>query len=310
VDNYFRKKGNIDFKKIGLKNNRQRFFWLVSFVLLVFIGDRLGGFLLQQVTASSQFRYSRLYQGKAQADILLLGNSRGLGLYQPYVEEFTGKTTFNLSYNGLPADAARVLVQDYLERYQPPELLLIDITLCDRRNPQLLAGFNLYVPYSKRIADVLAEQVPKSYHGGNVSHLYRYNSEIFQRTLFHFSKTDEEWLIDRTITPELADSVQNQAVYDIELHPYLLKNLAELVQIAQESDVQVALVISPYFLPYAERMQSLLPLKKAVEELTELPVHDYSQALPKTDYFGDYQHVNKKGSRAYLQLLVKDGILK
>ncbi len=281
----------------------------MAFFLLTFAGDRLGGWGLQKVVGDSQFRYSRLYAGKAEAEILLLGNSRGLGFYQPYIEEQTGKTTFNLSYNGLPVDVANVLVQDYLERYPALEILVLDITICDRENPQLLSGFNQYTPYSPRLRKLLQAQVSKSYYGGQLSHLYRYNSEIFQRTLFYYQRSDTDWLIDRYITQELIDSVQTAELYEIDLYPYLLENLTALVASAQQAGVEVHLVISPYFLPYAKRLQNLEGLKNAVEQLTGLPVRDYATALSETDYFGDYQHINKQGSRKFIQRMQADGVL-
>ena len=60
--------------------------WFIALFALVFAGDRLGGRLLQKQVDSSLFRYSRLYRGDAAADILLVGNSRGLTFYQPYIE--------------------------------------------------------------------------------------------------------------------------------------------------------------------------------------------------------------------------------
>ncbi|MBK8194740.1 MAG: hypothetical protein IPK76_16540 [Lewinellaceae bacterium] len=95
--------------------------WFSGFLMLLLAGDRLGGVLLQRQADASLFRYSRLYRGEAGADLLFVGNSRGLTFYQPFIEEKTGLRTFNMSYNGLPADLARVLVQDYLDRYPAPK---------------------------------------------------------------------------------------------------------------------------------------------------------------------------------------------
>src|SRR4030081_1592406 len=93
----------------------------ISFILLmlavIFLGDRFWSQLLQIVVGKSQFRYSRLYNGKAAADILIAGNSRGLNFYQPYMEELTHKKTFNISYNGLPGNLAMLLCMDYVEKY-------------------------------------------------------------------------------------------------------------------------------------------------------------------------------------------------
>ena len=68
--------------------------WYVAFLIVLLAGDRTAGYLLQQQVAQSQFRYSRMYHGTAGADILLLGNSRGLTFYQPYIEEKTGLKIF------------------------------------------------------------------------------------------------------------------------------------------------------------------------------------------------------------------------
>ena len=80
---------------------------------MFFTGDRFFAFILKKGVQQSQFRYSRMYRGEAEASILLMGNSRGLGFYQPYIEEVTGEETFNLSYNGMTMDVAAALISDY-----------------------------------------------------------------------------------------------------------------------------------------------------------------------------------------------------
>ena len=64
--------------------------WFSGFLTLLLAGDRLGGLLLQRQVDASLFRYSRLYRGEAGADLLFVGNSRGLTFYQPFIEEKTG----------------------------------------------------------------------------------------------------------------------------------------------------------------------------------------------------------------------------
>ena len=85
-------------------------YWILGLMALFFIGDRIGGYVLEQIVLKSKFRYSRLYKGQAKADILLVGNSRGLSFYQPYMEEMTGKSTFNVSYSAMPMTLAEVFV--------------------------------------------------------------------------------------------------------------------------------------------------------------------------------------------------------
>ncbi|MDO8368659.1 MAG: hypothetical protein Q7T20_17805 [Saprospiraceae bacterium] len=285
--------------------------WYLAFFAFLFIGDRIAGLLLQKQAASSQFRYSRLYSRMGEADLLLLGNSRGLSFYQPYIEEITGLTTCNLSYNGLPMDAAKCLVLDYhdlrhSEGTCKPETWLIEITMCDRENDVLLAGFLQYTHRSKHLDTLIHNKLPKVWWGGQVSWLFRYNNEIFQRTMAYRNKSDQDWLLDREIPKALSDEVSKHS-YDLEIHPYLIQKLTDVVALAQGSKIRVELVISPYYPGF--QVKSLDALKAAVEKATGLPVHDYRAALSEPSDFGDFMHPNKKGSMNYMDMLKRDGFL-
>ncbi|MFN0034105.1 MAG: hypothetical protein ACKVUS_03495 [Saprospiraceae bacterium] len=284
----------------------KHFLWYTSFFALLFAGDRIAGFSLQKQAEESQFRYSRLYRGGAVADILLLGNSRGLIFYQPYIEAITDKTTCNLSYNGLPMDAAKCLALDYLDRYPTPQILLLDITMCDRENDELLAGFLTFSNKSKHLDTLIRGKLPKVWWGGQVSSLFRCNNEIFQRALFHRNKSDKDWLLDREIPKALAAEVSKHS-YDLEIHPYLIQKLKETVEAARASGLRVELVISPYFPGF--QVKNLDSLKAEVEKATGLAVRDYRAALTDPADFGDFMHPNKRGSMKYMDLLKRDGVL-
>jgi hypothetical protein len=275
-------------------------------LLLFFAGDRLGGYVLEREVMASQFRFSRLYDGRAAADVLLLGNSRGLTFYQPHIESITGKTTCNLSYNGLPMDVAEALVLDYLDRYPAPQKLLIDITLCDRENDALLTGFLCYGGLSQRLHQLVRQKSPEAWWGAQVSHLYRYNHELFQRALFYRNRSDADWLLDRAIAPEQAAQA-SQHSYDLQVQDNLIQSLVATVAAARAKGVAIALVIGPYCPGF--QVPQLDALKQVVMQRTGLPVHDYRAALPDASDFGDYMHPNKKGSVVYLDLLRRDGIL-
>lgn len=287
----------------------KKIYWIIALVALTFVGDRVGGFILQKLTEQSQFRYSRLYKGEAKSDILLVGNSRGLMFYQPYIEDLTGKETFNISYNGMPMNLGRVLVEDYLERYEAPQLMILDITMCDRNNDGLIAGFNAYSSFSDRMKTLVKATNPTVGNAGMVSHLYCYNGEIFQRALYYLGKSDEDWLLDRVITDDLVNTVEECEPYDIDVPENIFEDFKATVALAQSKGVKVELVINPYYPPFAEKITNLEAIKKKFGEAVGLEVHDYSSAITDVEGFGDYQHLNKRGSRAFLDLLNQDNIL-
>lgn len=282
--------------------------WIPALIVLFLIGDRLGALVFENATQRSKFRYARLYSGKADADILLLGNSRGLIFFQPHIEEITGKRTLNLSYNALPVDLAKVLVQDYYTIYSKAELLLIDVTLCDRINKQLITGFTSFSTYSNNLDQLIKQQSPNSWYASKISHLYRYNSEIFQRTLYYLERSDEDWLLDRVISPSLIQNVNEEPVVELETNDYLLKELAALVNLAERNGTEVRLLINPYYPDYIKRMENLPHFIEKIKQATGKEVYNYSSALSQTEGFGDYQHLNKTGSRQFLNLLKEDGI--
>ena len=288
----------------------QKIYWIIALIGLFVLGDRLGGFVLAKIVEQSEFRYSRLYTNRGACDILLVGNSRGLSFFQPYIEETSGKNTLNLSYNGMPVDLATVLIEDYFENYPAPKKLILDITLCDRFNPELIAGFNFYNRYSPNLSQLLTKTNPRNAYAGQLSHLFQYNSEVFQRALYYRTKTDKDWLLDRQITPELIQKVENEEYeFIIKYPPETPDLLGELVTKVQEKGTEVVLVINPYFPLFVERMTNLQDLKVEVEKATGLKVHDYSTAIQGKVNFGDLQHLNKKGSYEYIQLLQEEGWL-
>ena len=292
-------------------------FWIPAFIILTVLLDRLGGLGLQRLTEKSGFRYSREYCDSSKHDIVFIGNSRGLTFYQPEVEKLTGTRTINLSYNALPADLAKVLVMDYLDRRPAPKLLIMDITLCDRVNDALIAGFNLYTPYSERLSrlishyDTEVDSLGRQHNavGGKISHLYLYNSEIFQRAFYYRNHTDEDWLLDRVISEKMATDTALKS-YQIAMFPNMVQELKETIDYAHAKGVEVKLVINPYFPQFQKTIKArfLTPLKEAVQTATGLEVHDYSTAVIETDFFGDYQHLNKNGSVKYMGILFNDGI--
>lgn len=293
-------KNNLDLKKA---------YWIPFLIALAFAGDRIGGYILGQLVDNSQFRYSRLYNGSAEAEILMVGNSRGLMFYQPYMEEITDQSTFNLSYNAMPMNLGQVFVEDYLEQYPTPKKLLIEVTCIDRLNNPLIAEMNTYSPYSERLDQLILDTLPTTGYGGRFANLYRYNSEVFYRSLNYINHSDENWLLDREINEYMVQQGKNLPPYKIDIPEGLLKSLQNTVQIAKENNLEVELIVAPYFKIFREKISNIPQFIETVSTATGLPVRDYSAAIEGREYFGDYQHVNKSGAKIFLDLLQKDGVL-
>jgi hypothetical protein len=285
----------------------QKTLWFLLLAAVAFAGDRLGGYLLRSKLESSQFRYSRLYTKRAQADVLLIGNSRGLPLFEPAIQQATGKSTFNLSYNGAPTYLLEALTLDYLDMYSAPKSAIIEVTSADRPNNSLLAGFGAYLPYSPRMGKLLKDSLSKEYNACNLTHFYRFNSEVFHRTLFYSNKTDQDWLAMHTLSDAAAADV-NAKPYPLEIHPQLVQSVVNMTKALQAKGVQVHLVIAPYAPGYAGKVTNLDMLKATVENATGLTVHDYRASLTDHRDFSDYMHPNLSGSQKYVALMQRDSV--
>lgn len=295
----------------------KKILWIPAILILFLVGDRLGAWVLQKLTEKSQFRYSRLYLGEEAADLLLVGNSRGLIFYQPYIEQKTSLSTFNFSYNGLPMNVAATLIRDYYDRYPAPSRMIIDVTMCDRLNDPLLSAFGLYSSYSENMASLVKINSPKSYYAGQLTRLFRYNSEVFQRTLNYLDRSDEDWLTDRVISKAMVQGIYEEPDYQIARDEAgymqgfneLLEALNQSIQLAESKGTKVVLVVNPYYIPFAQKITNLNEFIGKIEKATGHPVHNYAFSIDKVEAFGDYQHLNKYGSELYIDLLLKDEIL-
>lgn len=280
--------------------------WIISFLIILFLGDRFIGWIFQQQITKSQFRYSRMYRGEGQADILIVGNSRGLNFYQPSVEKATGLKTFSLCYYSMPCEIATVLTQDYLDKYSNIKTVLVEITIVEMSDDKLLPGFTTYIPYSKRIDSVLKTKTEETWYYSRVSHIYRFNNEVFQRAMYYRNKLDDDWYFDHTITPDLIQQAAHRSV-EFKVPDKHVEDIKKLADYCRARNINVQFVIAPFFPGYT--VKRLDVLKQKVEAATGYPVHDYSSAVKDTLSFTDYLHANLKGGAKIVDIMVKDGVL-
>ncbi|GAB3639949.1 hypothetical protein [Spirosoma arcticum] len=284
--------------------------WIIALIGVTLLGDRLGGALLRHVVDDSQFRYSRLYNGRAGADIVFMGNSRGLSFYEPHVRQLTGRTSFNLSYNAMPMDLGYTLFQDYLRRNPAPSTLIIEVSMCNRLNKELVVSFGCYAPYSPELTRLINAYDRKMGVAGQVVNLVRYNSEVFQRALYHLKRSDENWIVNRTISKTMINTIGSVKPHNLKVASNdILQSLVKTVKLAQSKGIRVHLVVNPYQPDFVAKLAHLESWKAQISNATGLPITDYSNAVQGNEQFADYQHLNVKGSYQLISLLKKEAIL-
>jgi hypothetical protein len=288
----------------------KRIAWIIIFLMTSFAGDRVVASLFAKVALQSQFRLSLLYKGGQQYDMLILGNSRGVNsFYAPALQEATGKTTLNLSYNGMSADLAEALFMDYLDRNRKPKLLILEISNVSHKS-DLLNDLKLYTTHSERLAKLFRKANANAALWTDVSHVFRSNGEMFLRILYYLNVPDQTWINRYQINSALAQSTRYARSETLAVIPENLAALKRIINTAQREGIGVRLVLGPYLPAYGER---LVNLQDWIEEVgkgvkSDTPIWDYSTAIKDATAFADREHLNYRGSLILLKELVQDGL--
>jgi len=278
--------------------------------LLFIAADRLFAAALWSQVLRSGFRYSVLYREPVNADIVVLGNSRGMSLVDwPYLERQTHLKTFNLSFNGLPPRLARTLFLDYLDRNRTPSVLLLEMTTVF--GAEALTGeMKLYAQASPRLATLIAEEYPQLGWGMKLSKLYAFNGEMAMRSLYYRNRNDHDWLVDGRVSEELLRYTEQRPVPRWEAPDARnLDEVAEIIRVARERGIRVVPVIAPYLPAFVRKSPNFGEIVAGLDRRFGIPMLDYSLAISDTALFADRYHLNRAGSKAFTERLVADGVL-
>lgn len=297
---------------------RARF--IVAFFLCVLALDRLVGLAFDQVVVRSQFRYSTLYRGDIDADLVIVGNSRGLhSLYAPEMTERLDLPTFNISYNGLGMDAIEVIVRDYLDLAQgdrKPKAILLEISAASLPPGEVYHLFQPYFGRSERLRVAMRQFTPDRYWGCLLFHSFRFNGTTPEKCLLYFRNSDQNW-----ISP--ADRVIPQALLDRRFvggEPKILDSqaaaYARIAKHCRSAGVRLIPFIAPYLPGAVSKDSSLadayaIQLDVAAPAGLELPsILDYSQAVDEERAFSDRVHTNARGAEILLDRMIADGVFR
>lgn len=294
------------------RTSKQKFVRSSVLVLLLllpvtFLGDRLLAYALEEVVLESNFRYSSLYNGTAEADIIVLGNSRGHAFHEPLMEELSGKTVFNLSYNALPVSVGRVLIEDYFDRYKA-ELLVIDVSMLTKTETQITESFKTYQSLSPRLQQLIAKTAPETSTACDIFKFYNFNSEVFHRSLYYLGTDDDDWILDKEISKTLAEKSGELEDVSLRVTKDRMKDLQAIIAVAERNNVKVNLVMGPYFPGYLDKIENLDNFMASIESATGYEVVDYSSLLHDRTLFSDYLHVNREGSAEFLEAMYQDQV--
>jgi len=282
---------------------RRAVVWLMTLVAIVIAGDHLLALALRQVLLRSNFRYSRLYRGGNDADVVILGDSRGVhSFYAPALEELTGLRALNLSYNSMSPRVMEAVLLDYLERNRAPRLVLIEPT-CVIVGDALATELRTYSGFSPRLAALYAAKHPAAAAASRAFWLYPLNSEFFLEAIHYARRSDQDWIHHDVVPPALRVPGGTWR-----LTPYAeqVDALVRIVRALRQRGIEVRLVAAPY--APVRRPANAAEFAAMIAARTGVAVRNDIASIDDLDSFADTVHLNERGSRALLALLVRDGV--
>ncbi|MGZ8997140.1 MAG: hypothetical protein ACXW3P_11740 [Rhodospirillales bacterium] len=289
---------------------KKKFAFVISFIALLFVADRILAEALFQVVMKSNLRLSMAYDGRAEADVVIIGNSRGVHMAssQEWAQVLC-RPVFNLSLNGLDVISQDALVRDFLERNPPPKIMVFEISnlfVDEMITPQLRP----FMSGSDRLAALVRSNQTTVFPWLDISHLYRFNSELLLRALLFLLRPSDQ-------TPEAIGSI-SPARIDVylsrrprfDVNPQAVPVLASTLEALKAHGVEPVLVLAPYH-PEAFRIsdwraEALAEVRAGLP--AGVPIQDWSLALPDDASFADPLHMSPAGRHALAGQLALFGL--
>ena len=277
----------------------------VAFLAICFVGDRVGGYFMGRVFMSTRFRFAELYEGRLPADLLILGNSRGVHMFhRPPIQAITGKRVTNLSFNGMPATMLPVIYTDYIRYHEPPKRMFVEVSCLGRNNePGSFERFRVLADRSDSFRRLQRRLAPSDCVACQISHLYRYNSELFWRSILFFRESDQDWIMKSTLDENWRQNLNPETIRRFEPSSMDIDALKELLVIADDNGTDVTLIFAPYYPDYFHLTEGSPAWLQWIERETGKTVVDYSTSLKELSLFADPIHLNPDGAERLAELM-------
>jgi hypothetical protein len=276
--------------------------------LLFFAGDRGLSFVLSELVARSEFRFSRLYDGGLDYDVLVVGNSRAVhSIFAPDLSRGLCHSVFNIAYNGMSPEIEEAIVRDYLDHNDPPEAVLIEVSNVTGGN-DLLNDVRLYADRSPRLQSLLWREAPMTSLWMKVSHLFAFNNELTLRALYYLHHTDQDWILDSgaQISRDVIAHLHPELYGQPQLRPAEVAALQRLTEYLRARHVQLILYVAPYHPAYVRLGPGYRAwLAQLQREIGGPEIVDLSQRLSSDDDFADLVHVNSTGGEAVTAMMAE-----
>ncbi len=287
--------------------------YILVIILIFFTGDRIFSHFLANIIQSSGTKFSTVYKGKQENNVILLGNSRSDSSFcPPDIASLTSLKTFQLGHKGMSTNIAEVFWRDYIDLNKKPDILLMDITnITD--DDKLLYDLKAYSHWSDRMKSLLKKLDETAYYTSLLSNLYLWNGEVLFRSLYFKNRTDQKKCLQskRVVEPATALNMTKKSESEFIIKKENLNALQRIVKDSINVGIKVVLVFPPLHPEFARNKKSYIQSLINTTQLkigNDIQILDYSMVIQDTNAFKDIGHLNNFGSKLLLNKMIADGV--
>lgn len=275
--------------------------------------DLLGGWCLKTIQDDMQkkhpehIKYKTTYMiDRSYEDIIILGSSTASHHYiSQRIEDSTDLTTYNCAMDGHFFVYQNALIHMMLKRHQPKVLIweIGEHFLSTPRDLEYQSMNDLYPYYGDEYVKELIDKKDRFQKYRMVSHLYRYNSTLFQAA---YLLTKPRHFVKGFVPLETSDVKSTIMVEDIDsIHNIIDPNKSEMfletMKLLNEKNVFLVITSSPR--NYHNRTLNTTDYKQLLLLIEEnhIPyINTFSLFTGDTTLFRDADHLNETGANKYM----------
>ncbi len=269
--------------------------------------------------------WNDLFNGKANADMIVLGTSRAWVQFSPYIlDSVLHLNSYNMGMDGAPFDVQYERFKIYMRYNRKPKYVLQEVGF--NTTFTISSGLPLYQQFLPYLSDTtIWRMVKKAYPSVGWPEryfpLYKYNNQIpllKEGIWSYFGKSRPSIKYkgyqaqDRTWDSSFCELIKrNPKGIRCRIDTNAVKLFKEYLAYCNANGIQVIMVYAPFYYEmngYIINHEDVLSLIDGLSKEYRVPVLDYTHSAIDSNrsYFYNSQHLNRQGSALFTTMLAND----
>lgn len=290
-------------------------------IYLLLISIQFGiDFYLKKDNSCNNNTWYKIYAGKLNSEIIILGTSRAESHYDTEVIcKITGLKAYNLGLSGAHYDLLKIRWKSYLNHNTKPKILILDLDDGALQNSEnIFNKFQYLAYYDTPEYKSVAEKIDPDYFFEKIIPIYKYRG--YEMNIFNQIKSqkktslcpnningyvehDINWIEkDYLNFKRIFSKSKLTAKFDINKYGLGLSVLRGIIKDCKKNNIKIFFVCSPSYYEsqtyYPENKMRINLILKAISRENSIAYFNFSNdsLCYQKKYFYNSAHMNKKGA--------------